>query len=140
MPDGFEITCIDGWFDITDDLAEEAPWSLARSDGVGAFQVSVALYRSGPVPNPSPQDLLAMVYELLSRPEADTPTDAVVENGLLRLAAASCRCGEDYVRAWYLSDGSNFATATYTSVWGGQDAELADCERMVRSLRFAGKQ
>src|SRR5262245_20187206 len=130
MPDGFAINCIDGWFDITDDLASGSPWSLARPHGYGAFQISVALYQSGANPNPSTENLCAMVCELLSQEGMGPHENVVVENGPLLLAAASCRWGGDFVRAWYVSDGRNFAKITYTSAWGTHDAELPDCEQM----------
>ena len=137
MPDGFAIRHVDGWFDITDDVeADSPPWTLARPDGGGAFQVSAALYRGGAVPSPSPDDLLTMVQEVLSRPGMSRPTDIVTESGELCLAAASCRWGDDFVRVWYLSDGRSIAKVTYTGAWGSQDVELPDCEQMVRTLSF----
>jgi hypothetical protein len=50
------------WCDITDEVdAAEPPFT---SKDVGALQFSVARYESGPVADPSPDDLLAMAEEL----------------------------------------------------------------------------
>lgn len=60
--DSFSVVALPGWEDITDAVeADDPPFSLARGDGVGALQFSVALYTSGPVPDPSPADLEEMV-------------------------------------------------------------------------------
>ena len=133
----FTIRCSDGWCDITAEVeAADPPWTLARPDGAGAFQFSVAAYRSGRVPNPSPQDLLSLLRDFGSSRQLGEPTDVVVEDGNLRLAAGSFRFGEDFLRVWYVSDGQSFAKATYTSAWGEQHSELPDCEQMIRTLRF----
>ena len=133
----FSIRCGDGWCDITNDIeATDAPWTLARPDGVGAFQFSIATYESGRIPNPTPQDLLSLLRDFANSHELGEPADIITEDGRLRIAAGSFRHGDNFVRAWYASDGRSFAKVTYTCVWGEQLAELPDCERMIRTLRF----
>ena len=62
--DTFAVQVPRGWADITDEVeADDPPYTLAHTDGVGALQFSVALYEGGPVPNPTPVDLRAMVRE-----------------------------------------------------------------------------
>lgn len=137
MPLPFTVRCADGWCDITDEIeATDVPWTLAKPDGVGAFQFSVATYNRGPIPNPSPQLLLSMLRDFASSHELGEPADIVTEDGELRIAAASFRHGDEFIRAWYASDGRSFAKVTYTCDWGVQQAELPDCERMIRTLRF----
>jgi len=62
--DNFAVTAPRGWSDITDTIdADSPPRTLAHSDGVGALQFSVALYQSGPIPDPTPGALWEMVEE-----------------------------------------------------------------------------
>jgi hypothetical protein len=138
MPLPFTIRCSDGWCDITDEIeADGVPWTLAKPDGVGAFQFSAATYKSGRIPNATPQHLLSLLRDFASSQELGESADIVTDDGDPRIAAGSFRHGDDFVRAWYASDGRSFAKVTYTCLWGQQQAELPDCERMIRSLRFA---
>src|ERR1044071_8328859 len=137
MPVPFTIKCSDGWCDITDEVEAADPlWTLARPDGVGAFQFSIATYQSGLIPNPTPRDLLSLLRDFASSRHLGEPTDVVVEDADLRLAAGNFRFGEDFLRVWYVSDGESFAKVTYTCAWGAQHSELLDCEQMIRTLRF----
>ena len=133
----FTIRCGDDWCDITDEVVvADRPWTLARRDGIGALQFSIATYKSGRIPNPTVQELLALLRDFASAYELGEPCDLVTEDEPLRIAAGSFRYGEDFVRAWYVSDGYSYAKVTYTCIWGQQQAELADCESMLRTLRF----
>ncbi len=133
----FTIKCSDGWCDITHEIeAADPPWTLAKPDGVGAFQFSVATYKSGRIPNATPEHLLSLLRDFASSRELGEPADLVTEDGQPRLAAGSFRFGDDFLRVWYASDGQSFAKVTYTCVWGEQQAELPDCEQMIRTLRF----
>ena len=132
----FTIRCSDGWRDITEEVeAANSPWTLAKPDGVGAFQFSIATYKSGRIPNPTPQ-LLSLLRDFASSHELGGPQDIVTEDGNLRIAAASFRHADDFIRAWWASDGLSFAKVTYTCVWNEQRMELPDCKRMIRTLRF----
>lgn len=133
----FTIRRSEGWCDITAEVdAADPPWTLAKPDGVGAFQLSIALYKSGRIPNPTPQDLLSLLRDFASSRQLGEPTGVAVEDGYLRLAAASFRWGNDFLRVWYVSDGQSLAKATYTCADGGEHSELPDCEHMVRTLKF----
>lgn len=133
----FTIKSCEGWHDVTDELeVSDAPWTFAKPDGIGAFQLSIASYESGRVPNPTPQDLLSLVRDFGNSRQLGSPSDILFEDGDLRIAAASFRFGDDFLRIWYVSDGRSFAKVTYTCAWGKQSAELPDCERMVRTLQF----
>ena len=137
MTTPFTIACVEGWCDITYKVeADDPPLTFTRPDGIGAFQLSIALYRSGPAPGASATGLFSMLREFARGRELGELTDICTMESELRLAAASFHWHEDFVRIWYVSDGSSFAQATYTCAWGGQAVELPDCERMVRTLRF----
>jgi len=133
----FTIERADGWFDITDELeVPDPPWTLSRPEGVGAVQFSVARYERGAVPNASPNVLLSLLLDFASSHELGEPSDIVTEAGDLRIAAGNFRTADSFIRAWYISDGRSFALITYTCASGQQQAELSDCEHMVRTLRF----
>src|SRR6185369_447173 len=96
----------------------------ARPDGVGAFQFSVATYKSGGIPKATPKVLLSLLRDFAASRELGEPADVVTEDGQLPLAAASFHHGDNFLRVWYASDGQSFAKVTYTCAWGDQQAEL----------------
>jgi hypothetical protein len=133
----FSVVARRGWEDFTDSHeVDDPPRTLARGDGVGALQFSVALYAKGPIPDPLPVDLLKMVAAFGEARGLSAPRDVVVESTPWHLAAGSFAWDTDFLRVWHLSDGRNFAFVTYTCESGQEGAELRDCERIVRSLRF----
>jgi hypothetical protein len=135
--DTFAVQVPRGWADITDEVeSEDPPYTLARRDGVGALQFSVAVYESGPVPDPTPADLLGMIQEFGRKRRLGKPTEVVTEPGPPRLAAGSFAWGEDFLRVWQIFDGRSFAFVTYTCAAGHAGSELAACERIVRSIAF----
>jgi hypothetical protein len=135
----FAVQVPRGWADITDTLEEdEPPYTLARPDGVGALQFSIALYKSGPVPDPSLAMLRDMVAEFGRKQGLGEPLAILAESGPPRLAAGSFVGDEDLLRVWQLSDGRNFAFVTYTCAAEHAGPELAACERIVRSIVFTG--
>jgi hypothetical protein len=131
-----------GWADVTADLGSEdnPPWTLARQSDTacGALQFSVALYRRGPVPDPTPGFLAELLRDFAAKSGLGPASDEVVESVPIRLAGATFRDEECMIRGWYVSDGRSFAKITYTVGIGNDFAsELSDCEQMVRSIRFA---
>jgi hypothetical protein len=137
--DTFAVLVPLGWSDITDTLeADNPPDTVAHRDGLGALQFSVKLYKSGPVPDPTPAVLLGML-EVFSRTRGlGEPAGLVAEPGPPRLAAGSFSWGEDFVRVWQVSDGHSFALVTYTCAAEHAGSKLAACEQIVRSIVFGG--
>lgn len=138
MNRSFTIDLAKDWCDLEPDPVGEAqPRTLSRPLGVGALQLSTAIYRGGKRPNAERFVLLSLLLDFASSRGLGEPADIVTsENKLSLTAAASFRWQKDFVRLWYISDGSNFAMVTYTCAWGQQDGELPDCERMLETLRF----
>jgi hypothetical protein len=135
--DGFAVRVPRGWADITDEVeADNPPYTLAHQDGVGALQFSVALYEDGPIPNPTPADLLDMLSQSGRDDWRSEPSAVVTESGPPRLAAGSFAGGDDFQRVWYVSDGRSIAFVTYTCAAADAGPELAACEQIVRSLEF----
>jgi len=133
----FVVTAPDAWEDVTESIeTEDRPITLARAEGVGALQFSIASYSTGVQPDPSPDQLLEMVQEFGQTRGLGMPEAVQTEVGRLRLAAASFMSEGDFVRVWYLSDGVSFALATYVCEAGRETDEMAECEEIVRSLCF----
>ena len=107
-PIGITIELEQGWFDVTDDLlAEDTPFTLGREQGSGAFQFSIGLYKSGPIPNPSPEVLRGMLLEFAKTRGLGDPSEMQNEETPVRLASATFRT-DFFVRVWYISDGMSF--------------------------------
>lgn len=66
------------------------------------------------------------------------PFDRLVQDGPLKLAAASYLWDGDLVRVWYVSDGWNFAFVTFVGDPEWCRPDLSDAEAIVRSIRFGG--
>jgi hypothetical protein len=64
------------------------------------------------------------------------PFDASTFEGHVAGVGISFHAAENLVRVWYVSDMANFVLATYVCEWNCRDLELAECEEIVRSLRF----
>jgi hypothetical protein len=136
----FTVLIPEGWEDVTDSLdIEDPPITLARADGVGALQFSIASYSSGERPDPSPNDLLEMVEEFGQSRGLGSPGDVLTRSGPLRMAAGSFHADGDLVRAWYVSGGLSFALATYVCEAGREAEELADCEQIIGSVAFIAR-
>jgi hypothetical protein len=135
--DTFAVQAPRGWADITADIeADDPPSTIAHQDGVGALQFSIALYKSGPDPDPTPADLLEMVKEFGRGRRLGEPIDVVSEHGPPRLAAGSFAWDDDFLRVWQVSHGGNFAFVTYTCAAENAGPELGTCEQIVRSITF----
>lgn len=136
--DGVSIDVPPGWRDITDDVeGGQQAFTLADvSKDIGALQFSFALHKTGPAADPAPETLLEMAVELGRRHGMCGFRDSVTEGGTLRLGAVSVRDAEYFVRIWCVSDGKNVAQFTYVCQWGLQSEQLAQCEMIIRTLRF----
>ncbi|PVE24374.1 hypothetical protein DC522_10930 [Microvirga sp. KLBC 81] len=136
---GGEVIVPDAWYDITDEVeADDPPYTLAEPDkGIGALQLSIALYQGGVAPAPSQDDLRNMALRFGEQRGLDEAfEEQVFMNESLRGAAMSFRWEEDFIRIWYVSDGRSIAFVTYVCEWGEQNRELSTCEDIVKSLRF----
>jgi hypothetical protein len=134
-----QLTVPEDWADITDELeGDDNPYTVADpQDGVGALQLSLGLFQGGKVPNPSERDLRTMVLRFGEEQGlGNALDDSTFMKGNLVGVGMSFHSGEDFIRAWYVSDGKNFALLTYTCTWGEQEREVSLCEEIVQSLQF----
>jgi hypothetical protein len=132
----FSISLPTGWFDITDEN-DGGPTTLARPDGVGALQFTIATYRRGPKPSASAADLANMISDFAEAACLGRGFDHVRETATLLLAAASFEQAEWFMRVWFVSDAINFGQITYTAQATAPRSELFACETIVRSIRWA---
>lgn len=137
---GVTIELPAGWYDITDDLGIDAPFTLARSDGVGALQFSVASYKSGENPQFEPNSIRGLLEDFFAQKNFGMPTNFSEWSNAINYARGDYVGGDDFYRIWYVGDEKNIALITYTTELRGApllDSELEDAEAIVRSLRFA---
>jgi hypothetical protein len=136
--DTFSVEVPIGWVDITAEVeSDNPPCTLARPDGVGALQFSIARFIEGEIPNPTVEDLHDMVLQFGQSQMWGEGIDWALESlSSIRFAAATFTAQDDFVRIWQMSDGSNFALVTYTCAPTDSAHELPDCERIVRSFQF----
>jgi len=135
---GVMMDLLPGWVDST--VGSESCFTFTRPDGFGAFQLSLAHYQSGPRPAATTSVLREMLDERAGQ-HGLKPFDRRTEEKPLQLAAASYHADGDLIRMWYVSDGDNFAFATYVrrlnlKIPHGDFDEVADCEVMIRSVIF----
>jgi hypothetical protein len=139
---GFSVSVAAGWEDITDTVAgDDRPFTIARrDDGLGAMQFSVALYRTGPKPSPSEDDLSEMAAAFGKSRQLGMAFDPVTFSNKLVGAGISYHSGDDFIRVWYASSGGNVALATYICDWEHRFAEADECESILKSLRFTSSE
>jgi hypothetical protein len=135
----FRISMGDGWEDITASLDDtDAPFTFADPiSGVGALQLSPALYRDGRLPKIARSDLTEMLNEFADMRELGKPIDRSSDSEGMVIEGARFHSGDDLVRVWYGSDGVNLMLVTYVCEWDHRDRESAQIEMAVRSVRFA---
>ena len=132
------ISLPSGWTDISDELPEGTPPTLAKQDGIGALQFSVARYRTGVRPEIGPESLDALLREFAETRMLGAAADVERGKSTSHYVGASFSRGGDLVRAWYATNGSDVALVTYVAEAGGRDAEveLAEAGGIVRSIDF----
>lgn len=129
----------DGWVDVTDDLPEGSPITLARQDGVGALQFTVARYKSGAVPNVTVAELKKMLAQFADSKGLGAPVEEHEGRGVHLYISGDFQVAGETIRVWYVTNGRDVALVTYVT----QDAEtsrihaeLQDAARIVQTVRF----
>jgi hypothetical protein len=132
------ISLLDGWVDVSDDMPEGTPPTLAKLEGVGALQFSVGRYRSGANPQVSPDDLAALLKEFADTRSLGLAADVERGKSASHYVGGSFLHGDDLIRAWYLTNGSDLALVTYVAEAASGDAavELAEAGTIVKSIDF----
>lgn len=127
-----------GWVDVGQDMPEGAPPTLARVDGVGALQFSVARYQSGANPNIHADELGLLLRDFARKRSLGVPSDVEHGEAASRYIGATFVQGTDLTRVWYASNGSDLALVTYVADAGNSAclAELTEAAEIVRSIDF----
>lgn len=132
-----EIEADFDWKDVTHEIEEEnAPFTLARDNGVGALQFSTAAYRGGSLPEISTMTLRKLLADFAESRELGRGSETYEQEAPVRICGQSFSFGANFVRVWYCSNGRNLVLITYTCERGLESEELPDCERIVRAVRF----
>lgn len=129
------------WLDITDDGDPNCPPTLARQDGVGVIQFSVAHYQGGAPPNITLVELTSMFAEFAAAHGLQGEIEP--DRGARSTVVGSCsRSRDEVLCAWYVSDGWSVATVTYNSQAVDDPAterELAIASEAVRTIGFLSR-
>ena len=135
--DGITMDIIDGWVDITDETDGYQPITLAREDGVGALQFSVATYVSGKPPSIDAKALRAMLLRFVSSEGFRSPLGLTsFERTGTSFAVAEFRKGDVYLKTWFVSDGMSACHVTYNCLLHHKGQEVDECDGMVATIRF----
>ena len=126
------------WCDITEDLDPGVPPTLARPDGVGVIQFSVAKYKGGAKPSVTRADLTEMLSAFLKTKRLTGIEPAVLEGSRCTAVGGVSKTPDEIIGAWYLSNGNDVALVTYTCTADDPacEAELAEAGKVVRTLEF----
>lgn len=135
---GVHIALLEGWIDVTDDLPEGSPPTLAKPEGVGALQFSLARYASGIKPQVTLQDLDALLESFAHSRSLGAASDIERGAACSNFVGATYQFGGDLLRAWYVSNGSDVALVTYVAEASSDRvlAELAEANSIAKSLDF----
>lgn len=133
----FSIEVPDNWDDITDELDDDSPITLAEPTcGVGALQISVAVHTSGQRPNISCRDLVEMLNAFGDSGAHTRRTEIATATMPNSRAVATFSDEDSYIRVWYLSDGDRIAFVTYTAAVDDFDGEVETAEAILNSFAF----
>ena len=135
---GNKVSAPESWIDTTEDVeSEDAPFTLAKKDGVGALQFSIALYSEGEEPNIDIAHLKEMLADFADSKGLGEGFDERTYENRVSVVAASYHAGDDLIGVWYCSDERNVALVTYVCDWEKRGNEVKECEEIIRSIQFA---
>lgn len=128
------------WFDVSDDLPAGSPPTLSKgAAAVGALQFSIGRYKSGPVPSIGLPELGRMLHEFFGAKNLGAPIDVRSWNEGAVGTSGDHRTDDEFIRVWYISEGSNIALITFTCMEANSPSlteELGEADRIARSVRF----
>ena len=131
------ITAPADWLDVTREIDDDnPPFTLGRLNGIGVIQFSIADYRSGKIPGITLDDLGNFLVDFAQSRELGPGYDLASQENSLLICAASFDFEDRFLRVWYCSNGQSMTLVTYNCQNGDQQAELPDCESIVRKLKF----
>jgi hypothetical protein len=135
---GLALRLPSDWRDITPDLPAGAPPTLAKPDGVGAIQFSIAQYQGGEAPHVDRAALQNLLENFCARHGFNCHPQAE-GHGNIQVVKSHAIMDRELVAVWYVSNGADVVLATYVSQRADSDVtndELREAETVIRSLKF----
>lgn len=135
-----QIKLVDGWSDYSYENPDgPATFLRDRSEVPGPLQVSYAIYKDGPKPDPSKEDLIEFCIGLGKQHGFGelVKTDSMsCAFGLLGTAVFR---GEElaHVQVWYLTNGRDIITATHICPEVPEQEEVTEVQGIVSSITLA---
>jgi hypothetical protein len=137
---GLTVVVPDEWLDITDDLSPGSPPTLARVDGVGALQFSIAFYRTGNRPNIEVASLMALLNDFARTRKLGNALNVRSWSNSRRFVVGDFRTESEVIRVWYASNGDDVALVTYVAAECASLAiELEAVDAIVGSIEFPAR-
>jgi hypothetical protein len=136
---GFEIEVPTEWGEIETSESYDGP-VLAGRDRAGSllFQVTLAEPGGMSLGQLNADQLLDMLKTFGETRDWGAPRDVITESGALEIAAGSFTTDKDeFVRAWQVMEGEDYAFVFYTCKKDGPGEDLPLCEKVVRSIVFS---
>ncbi len=120
MPEAvLNIQLLTGWEDLSHENPD-GPATFARADGVGALQVSWAVYKGGKEPRPSDATLIELASGSLVGPADGAARIASTGSGACKFgrvgSAEGSGNGMARAKSWILSNGLDFIFVTFVCV------------------------
>lgn len=136
---GFCLRIPIGWDDLSDYESDDTPFTIADPEnGVGAIQITPAVFRAGKAPDISIEDLASMLCDFAMAQGLGTAKPVRVVNDSMLVVRAEFLCADDFIVVWYVSDGTNILLITYVCQAEVQALEREVSESIVRSVKFTG--
>jgi hypothetical protein len=126
------------WTDITDDLVEGAPPTLARPFGRGVIQFSTATYRSGPKPEVTVDSLRMLLRDFCAKKSLNYSLFEETRTRIMSVGYVGT-AADEVLAAWYLSNGQDIVLVTYTSMGASEPdtvKELQQARELVATIEF----
>jgi hypothetical protein len=135
---GMRFDLPQGWLDITEDLPEGGPPSIARPGGVGALQFTFARYKSGENPGITIDVLRDLLREFFVINKI-SGGEFVEYHGHVMSVQGMSDSSDEFILARYFSNGRDVVLATYIcSVVNSIETQedLTGVEMIMNSMEF----
>jgi len=134
---GLQFDLPPGWTDITDDLPNGTPPTLARPGGLGVIQFSTVRYSGGERPLVTKGVLRDISEQFCSQKLPNFRFDESYVGTLPSVKATSVS-EEGFFAVWHITNGMDVVLATYTvQEWADEIRdEVEEADRLMKSMSF----